>query len=126
MNVCARRWYRRDQHWRLRADRRRAAAMVTWMRGAVIPRAGRVGARRDSHAMGPLEYPLHTPPNIAGQRFRRVAGGRSRSGRRWRRREAIGRTGAAVDLLLAADLSAEERWFLAELAGGTRRCWCNS
>ncbi len=79
----------------------------------------RWGAEEDSHAMGLLEYPHYTRPPV----FRGLAvpdvllSGDHQAVARWRRREAIRRTWERrPDLLLTADLSEEERWFLAELA----------
>jgi tRNA (guanine37-N1)-methyltransferase len=77
------------------------------------------GAEEDSHAMGLLEYPHYTRPPV----FRDLAvpgvllDGDHGAIEAWRRCEAIRRTWQRrPDLLLAADLSEEERWFLAELA----------
>ncbi len=77
------------------------------------------GAEEDSHAMGLLEYPHYTRPPV----FRDLAvpdvllNGDHGAIEAWRRREAIRRTWQRrPDLLLAADLSEEEGWFLAELA----------
>ena len=79
----------------------------------------RWGAEEDSHAMGLLEYPHYTRPPV----FRGIAvpevllGGDHGAIARWRRREAIRRTWQRrPDLLLAAALDDDERWFLAELA----------
>jgi tRNA (guanine37-N1)-methyltransferase len=77
------------------------------------------GAEEDSHAMGLLEYPHYTRPPV----FRDLAvpdvllNGDHGAIEAWRRREAIRRTWQRrPDLLLSADLSEEECWFLAELA----------
>ncbi len=84
----------------------------------------RWGAEEDSHAMGLLEYPHYTRPPL----FRGLAvpdvllSGDHQAVARWRRREAIRRTWQRrPDLLLTADLSEEERWFLAELAEAEAR-----
>jgi tRNA (guanine37-N1)-methyltransferase len=84
----------------------------------------RWGAEEDSHAMGLLEYPHYTRPPV----FRGLAvpdvllSGDHQAVARWRRREAIRRTWQRrPDLLLTADLSEEERWFLAELAAEEAR-----
>lgn len=81
----------------------------------------RWAAEEDSHAMGLLEYPHYTRPPV----FRDLAvpdvllSGDHAAIERWRRREAIRRTWQRrPDLLLTADLSEQERWFLAELAEG--------
>jgi tRNA (guanine37-N1)-methyltransferase len=79
----------------------------------------RWGAEEDSHAMGLLEYPHYTrPPELRGLRVPEVLlGGDHGAVESWRRREAIRRTWQRrPDLLLTADLTEEERWFLAELA----------
>jgi len=77
------------------------------------------GAEEDSHAMGLLEYPHYTRPPV----FRDLSvpdvllNGDHRAVERWRRREAIRRTWQRrPDLLLTAELTEEERWFLGELA----------
>jgi tRNA (guanine37-N1)-methyltransferase len=79
----------------------------------------RWAAEEDSHAMGLLEYPHYTRPPV----FRGVAvpevlvSGDHGAVAAWRRREAIRRTWQRrPDLLLTADLSEEEGWFLADLA----------
>jgi tRNA (guanine37-N1)-methyltransferase len=84
----------------------------------------RWGAEEDSHAMGLLEYPHYTRPPV----FRGLAvpdvllSGDHQAVARWRRREAIRRTWQRrPDLLLTADLSEEERWFLGELAEAEAR-----
>jgi tRNA (guanine37-N1)-methyltransferase len=84
---------------------------------------GVLGARwaadEDSHAMGLLEYPHYTRPPV----YRDLPvpavllGGNHTEIESWRRREAIRRTWQRrPDLLLTADLSESERWFLVELA----------
>jgi len=84
---------------------------------------GVLGARwaadEDSHAMGLLEYPHYTrPPEIRGLRVPDVLlEGDHAAVERWRRREAIRRTWQRrPDLLLSAELSPAEQWFLADLA----------
>ena len=76
------------------------------------------GAEEDSHAMGLLEYPHYTRP----PEFRRVPvpevllNGNHAEIDKWRRREAIRRTWKRrPDLLLTAELSEAEGWFLADL-----------
>lgn len=79
----------------------------------------RWGAQEDSHAMGLLEYPHYTrPPEYRGLAVPDVLlAGDHAAIERWRRLEAIRRTWRRrPDLLLNAELSPEERWFLAELA----------
>ncbi|MGQ9848464.1 MAG: tRNA (guanosine(37)-N1)-methyltransferase TrmD [Aggregatilineaceae bacterium] len=98
-----------------------AAMVVVDAVARLIP--GVLGARwaaeEDSHAMGLLEYPHYTRPSV----FRGLAvpdvllSGDHQAVERWRRREAIRRTWQRrPDLLLTANLSEEERWFLGELA----------
>lgn len=98
-----------------------AAMIVVDAVARLIP--GVLGARwaaeEDSHAMGLLEYPHYTRPPV----FRDLAvpevllSGDHAAIARWRRREALRRTWQRrPDLLLSADLSEQERWFLAELA----------
>ncbi len=84
---------------------------------------GVLGARwaadEDSHAMGLLEYPHYTrPPEIRGLRVPDVLlEGDHAAVERWRRGEAIRRTWQRrPDLLLSAELSPAEQWFLADLA----------
>jgi tRNA (guanine37-N1)-methyltransferase len=79
----------------------------------------RWAAEEDSHAMGLLEYPHYTRPPV----FRGIAvpeillSGDHGAVAAWRRREAIRRTWQRrPDLLLTADLSEDEGWFLADLA----------
>jgi len=77
------------------------------------------GAEEDSHAMGLLEYPHYTrPPEFRGMPVPVVLlSGDHAAIDAWRRREAIRRTWQRrPDLLLNAELSETERWFLAELA----------
>jgi len=84
----------------------------------------RWGAEEDSHAMGLLEYPHYTrPPVFRGLAVPEVLlGGDHGAIARWRRREAIRRTWQRrPDMLLAAELSEDERWFLAELAEADAR-----
>jgi len=79
----------------------------------------RWGAEEDSHAMGLLEYPHYTrPPEYRGLAVPDVLlAGDHGAIERWRRLEAIRRTWRRrPDLLLAAELSPDERWFLADLA----------
>lgn len=79
----------------------------------------RWGAEEDSHAMGLLEYPHYTrPPEFRGQSVPAVLmGGDHGAVDIWRRREAIRRTWQRrPDLLLSADLTESERWFLLDLA----------
>ena len=77
------------------------------------------GAEEDSHAMGLLEYPHYTRPSV----FRGMPvpdvllSGDHAAIEAWRRREAIRRTWQRrPDLLLCAELSEAEQWFLADLA----------
>ena len=81
----------------------------------------RWGAEEDSHAMGLLEYPHYTRPPV----FRDMPvpevllGGDHGAVDAWRRREAIRRTWQRrPDLLVTANLTENERWFLADLAEG--------
>jgi tRNA (guanine37-N1)-methyltransferase len=79
----------------------------------------RWGAEEDSHAMGLLEYPHYTrPPEFRGMPVPDVLlNGDHAAAEAWRRREAIRRTWQRrPDLLLSAELSEAERWFLADLA----------
>ena len=79
----------------------------------------RWGAEEDSHAMGLLEYPHYTrPPEFREMTVPDVLlSGDHGAIQTWRRREAIRRTWQRrPDLLLTADLTENERWFLAELA----------
>jgi tRNA (guanine37-N1)-methyltransferase len=98
-----------------------AAMIVIDAVARLIP--GVLGARwaaeEDSHAMGLLEYPHYTRPPV----FRDMPvpevllGGDHAAVEAWRRREAIRRTWQRrPDLLLTAELSEAERWFLAALA----------
>ncbi len=98
-----------------------AAMVVVDAVARLIP--GVLGARwaaeEDSHAMGLLEYPHYTrPPEYRGLAVPDVLlRGDHAAIERWRRREAIRRTWQRrPDLLLTAQLSDDERWFLAELA----------
>ncbi len=79
----------------------------------------RWAAEEDSHAMGLLEYPHYTRPPV----FRDMAvpevllSGDHAAVDTWRRREAIRRTWKQrPDMLLTAQLSEAERWFLVDLA----------
>jgi tRNA (guanine37-N1)-methyltransferase len=79
----------------------------------------RWGAEEDSHAMGLLEYPHYTrPPEFRGMPVPDVLlNGDHAAIEAWRRREAIRRTWQRrPDLLLSAELSEAERWYLADLA----------
>ena len=79
----------------------------------------RWAAEEDSHAMGLLEYPHYTrPPEFREMTVPDVLlSGDHEAVEAWRRREAIRRTWQRrPDLLLTADLSEDESWFLAELA----------
>ena len=79
----------------------------------------RWGAEEDSHAMGLLEYPHYTrPPEYRGLAVPDVLlGGDHAAIERWRRLEAIRRTWRRrPDMLVSAELSPEEQWFLADLA----------
>jgi tRNA (guanine37-N1)-methyltransferase len=80
-------------------------------------------AEDDSHATGLLEGPHYTRPET----FRGWAvpdvlrSGHAANIARWRREAALRRTWQRrPDLLLTADLSEEDRWFLAKLAAGER------
>ena len=76
------------------------------------------GAADDSHAMGLLEYPHYTrPPEFRGWRVPDVllSGDHARIAR-WRREQALLRTWKLrPDLLERAELSAEDKKFLAKL-----------
>jgi len=98
-----------------------AAMIVVDAVSRLIP--GVLGARwaadEDSHAMGLLEYPHYTRPPV----FREMPvpdvllNGNHTAIEAWRRREAIRRTWQRrPDLLITAELSEAERWFLADLA----------
>jgi tRNA (guanine37-N1)-methyltransferase len=76
-------------------------------------------AEEDSHATGLLEGPHYTRPET----FREwsvpevLRSGHAVNITRWRRQEALRRTWQRrPDLLLTADLSEEDRWFLGKLA----------
>jgi tRNA (guanine37-N1)-methyltransferase len=81
---------------------------------------GAEGAQdRDSHADGLLEGPHYTRPAIYRDLDvpQVLQAGNHEEILRWRRRQAIRRTWRnRPDLLLAADLSEDERYYLAELA----------
>lgn len=77
-------------------------------------------AESDSHAAGLLEGPHYTRP----ERFRNwevpevLRSGHAARIERWRRQQAIKRTWQRrPDMLLKADLSEEDKYYLAELAG---------
>jgi tRNA (guanine37-N1)-methyltransferase len=98
-----------------------AAMIVVDAVSRLIP--GVLGARwaadEDSHAMGLLEYPHYTrPPEFRAMLVPEVLlNGNHTAIESWRRREAIRRTWQRrPDLLLTAELSEAERWFLADLA----------
>ncbi|RPJ02946.1 MAG: tRNA (guanosine(37)-N1)-methyltransferase TrmD, partial [Chloroflexi bacterium] len=98
-----------------------AAMVVIDAVSRLIP--GVLGARwaadEDSHAMGLLEYPHYSRPPVFRDRPVPdvLLGGDHAAIERWRRREAIRRTWQRrPDLLLTAQLSESERWFLMELA----------
>ena len=76
------------------------------------------GAMDDSHASGLLEYPHYTrPPDFRGWQVPDVLlSGNHAEIERWRRRQALQRTRQRrPDLLEKANLSAEDRKFLARL-----------
>ncbi len=77
------------------------------------------GAGEDSHATGLLEYPHYTKPaEFRGLRVPDVlVSGHHAEVEKWRRRESLKRTWQRrPDMLLTADLTEAERWYLAELA----------
>ena len=77
------------------------------------------GASDDSHAFGLLEYPHYTrPPEFRGWRVPEIlVSGHHARIEKWRRAEALRRTYLRrPDMLATADLSEEDRQFLAELA----------
>jgi tRNA (guanine37-N1)-methyltransferase len=79
-------------------------------------------AAEDSHATGLLEGPHYTrPESFRGLQVPEVLrSGHAAQIRRWRRRQALRRTWQRrPELLLTADLSEEDRRFLAELAEET-------
>lgn len=79
------------------------------------------GADEDSHATGLLEYPHYTKPaEFRGLRVPDVlVSGHHAEVEKWRRRESLKRTWQRrPDMLLTADLTEAERWYLAELAKG--------
>ena len=81
-------------------------------------------ADRDSHADGLLEGPQYTrPPEYRGLSAPKVLlEGDHEQVARWRRQEALRRTWQRrPDLLLRADLSEDDRYFLAILADETAR-----
>ncbi|MAU01020.1 MAG: tRNA (guanosine(37)-N1)-methyltransferase TrmD [Anaerolineaceae bacterium] len=80
-------------------------------------------AEDDSHATGLLEGPHYTRPET----FRSwsvpevLRSGHAANIARWRREQALRRTWQRrPDLLLTAELSDEDRWFLGKLAAGER------
>ena len=83
---------------------------------------GAVGAQhRDSHADGLLEGPHYTrPPEVRGLTVPQVlTSGRHAEVARWRRQQALKRTWQRrPDLLKRADLSDEDRDYLAQLEAG--------
>lgn len=98
-----------------------AAMIVVDAVSRLIP--GVLGARwaadEDSHAMGLLEYPHYTrPPEFRGMPVPDVLlNGNHAAIETWRRQEAIRRTWQRrPDLLLTAELTEAERWFLSDLA----------
>ena len=84
-------------------------------------------ADRDSHADGLLEGPQYTrPPEFRGRRVPDVLlEGHHEQVARWRRQQALRRTWQRrPDLLLRAELSEEDRYFLAQLADeDARSAW---
>lgn len=78
-----------------------------------------LGAAQDSHATGLLEHPHYTrPSDLNGATVPQVLqDGHAAKIMTWRRRESLRRTWQRrPDLLMNANLSPAERWFLAELA----------
>lgn len=76
-------------------------------------------AEQDSHSTGLLEHPHYTRPvEFRGLRVPDVLQeGHHAKIERWRRQESLRRTWQRrPDLLLTADLSEEDQWFLAHLA----------
>ncbi len=76
------------------------------------------GASDDSHASGLLEYPHYTrPPEYRGWRVPDVLiSGHHAEINRWRRQQALFRTyKRRPDMLLKADLSAEDKKYLRSL-----------
>lgn len=76
-------------------------------------------AETDSHATGLLEGPHYTrPETFRGWQVPEVLrSGHAANITRWRREQALRRTWQRrPDLLLTADLSQEDRWFLSKLA----------
>lgn len=79
------------------------------------------GADEDSHATGLLEYPHYTKPaEFRGLGIPDVlVGGHHAEVAKWRRLQSIKRTWQRrPDMLLTADLTETEQWYLAELAKG--------
>ncbi len=90
---------------------------VTRLRPGVLGDAG--AALDDSHTVGLLEYPHYTrPPEFRGRSVPEVLlSGHHAQIARWRRREALRRTWERrPDLLDRADLTPQDRQYLAELA----------
>ncbi len=80
-------------------------------------------AGEDSHATGLLEGPHYTrPETFRGWPVPAVLrSGHAANIARWRREQALRRTWQRrPDLLLTAELSEEDRWFLSKLAAGER------
>ena len=80
-------------------------------------------AEDDSHATGLLEGPHYTRPETFRSRSvpEVLRSGHAANITRWRREEALRRTWQRrPDLLLTADLSEADRWFLGKLAAGER------
>ncbi len=89
---------------------------VTRLRPGVLGDAG--AALDDSHTVGLLEYPHYTrPPEFRGRSVPEVLlSGHHAQIARWRRREALRRTWERrPDLLDRADLTPQDRQYLAEL-----------
>ena len=77
------------------------------------------GALDDSHASGLLEYPHYTrPPDFRGWKVPEIlVSGHHARIEQWRREAALRRTyQRRPDMLVAANLSEEDRAFIAELA----------
>jgi tRNA (guanine37-N1)-methyltransferase len=90
---------------------------VTRLLPGVLGAAG--AAETDSHATGLLEGPHYTKPaDFRGWAVPEVLrSGHAAKIARWRREESLRRTWQRrPDLLLTADLSEADRWFLAQLA----------
>jgi len=77
------------------------------------------GAAQDSHATGLLEHPHYTRPSELREHSVPdvLLEGHHAKIDAWRRRESLRRTWQRrPDLLMSAELSEDERWFLSELA----------